>query len=86
MEDQVTGGSIFFKHDAIVSMLEYHTIGARVARALLMELGCPDAAYIEMNAPSMVYACGRCHSLMPHPWSLIVSGHSALHFADLPIS
>ncbi|KAG9127356.1 hypothetical protein FRC07_014652 [Ceratobasidium sp. 392] len=71
-EEQVTGGSIFFTHDTLLPMLEYHTVGVQVARALLAALGCPNAAYTEMNAPGMAYACGRCHLYpLPQTWGMI---------------
>ncbi|QRV87478.1 asparaginyl-tRNA synthetase [Ceratobasidium sp. AG-Ba] len=79
LEDQAEGGSILVEHDELHSMFEYHEVGARVARALLAALGCPDAAYIEMNAPGMAYICGRCHYPLPHTWGMIIE-HYVLEY------
>ncbi|KAG9091104.1 hypothetical protein FS749_016796 [Ceratobasidium sp. UAMH 11750] len=80
-EEQVTGGSVIFKYDMLLPVLEYHSVGARVARALLAILGCPDAAYTEMNAPTMAYICGRCHYSLPQTWGMIIE-HYVLDYTQ----
>ncbi|EUC54876.1 hypothetical protein RSOL_075960 [Rhizoctonia solani AG-3 Rhs1AP] len=40
--------------------LQCHSVGTRIARALLCAMGCPDASYIAMSTITRLYQCGRC--------------------------
>jgi hypothetical protein len=56
-----------------------HTGAQTAARALLEDLGKPDATYLEMRSPGQRYACGRCHDGAAKTWEEIVGSFTRLH-------
>ncbi|KAH7332973.1 hypothetical protein B0J17DRAFT_140736 [Rhizoctonia solani] len=53
-----------------------------VARAILAEMGRPDASYIEMKAVGSNFVCGRCHVTNHMTWEQLIKHyikHNQLH-------
>lgn len=44
----------------------------RIAKALLQDIGMPDAAYAELNMEENKFACGRCRDLPCGSWEDLV--------------